>query len=198
MLWVLSGDDDLGTAFLAELASIDGPALSVDPADAGPVEVIGTAEDPLSQIPQAINGATTETRSFPVSAILEGVDPSDSNAVADADRLRALLTSVGGVDRATIISSQARADDGGIVILGLNVDGADHAAFRDGFLDLFVLRELEEPLSEETQLAGKAVTRVSDARALSGTEAWVYGIGETVWVLRGQDEYLVALLRTMP
>jgi hypothetical protein len=201
VLWVLSGDDDLGTSFLEGLATIEGPALQADlgaPADGEPVAVIGTPEDPLSQIPPDILGAATTTQTFPVSAALDGVDRNDAEAVALADRFRALLDSVGGVERATLISGQARADDGGIVILGLHVDGADQAAFRQGFLDLFLGPELDSPVYEDEQLGGKAVTRVSQEALPMNTEAWVYGVGGTVWVLRGQDEYITALLRTMP
>jgi hypothetical protein len=133
-----------------------------------------------------------------VSAVLEGVDPNDAEDVADADSLRALLDGVGGVDATTIISSQAFSDDGGISILGLNVAGADHAAFSDGFLDLFLLSEYDDPQLEETQLGGKNVVRVSDVGSMVSSVAYVYGVGGTVWVLRGQDEYVTALLRTMP
>jgi hypothetical protein len=201
VLWVLSGDDDLGTAFLEGLATIDGPALQADPgapADGDQVTVIGTPEDPLSQIPPEILGAETTTQTFPVSAVLDGVDMNDADAAAQANALRSLLDPVGGPDRATLISSQARTDDGGIVILGLHVDGADQAVFRQGFLDLYLGPELDSPVYEDDQLGGKAVTRVSQAARPTRTEAWVYGVGGTVWVLLGDDEYITALLRTMP
>lgn len=201
ILWGFSGDDDLSMAFLDGLPTIEGPALLVDPGalvDGQPVAVIGTADDPMSQIPSEILGTATTTQTFPVTAVLEGVDPNDAEDVADADSLRALLEAVGGVDAATIISSQAFSDDGGISILGLNVAGADHAAFSDGFLDLFLLSEYDDPQLEETQLGGKNVVRVSDVGSMVSSVAYVYGVGGTVWVLRGQDEYVTALLRTMP
>lgn len=201
ILWGFSGDDGLGMAFLDGLPTIEGPALLVDPGalvDGQPVAVIGTADDPLSQIPPEILGTATTTQTFPVAAVFEGVDPDDADAIAMADSFRALLESVGGVDDATIISSQAVSDDGGISILGLSVAGADHAAFSDGFLDLFVLSEYDDPQFEESQLGGKTVVRLSDAGSLVSRVAYVYGVGGTVWVLRGQDEYITALLRTMP
>jgi hypothetical protein len=201
ILWGFSGDDDLGIAFLDGLSTIEGPALLVDPGalvDGQAVAVIGTADDPLSQIPSEILGTDITTQTFPVSAVLEGVDPDDAEAVAMADSLRALLDGVGGVDATTIISSQAVADDGGISILGLNVAGADHNAFSDGFLDLFLLSEYDDPQFEETQLGGKTVVRVSEAASVASRVAYVYGIGGTVWILRGQDEYITALLRTLP
>jgi hypothetical protein len=202
VLWVLTGDGALRTSFLEGLQTIAGPPLSVDPgAPAGgePVAVIGTPDDPLSQIPAEINGAASEVQTFPVAAVLDGVDANNPDAVSMADGLRALLDSVGGADRATIISGMARGADGdGVQILGLNVDGGDQASFRDGFIQIFLLPELEEPVFEESQLGGKAVTRLSDTSRLAGTQAWIYGVGETVWVLRGQDEYIAALLRTMP
>jgi hypothetical protein len=201
ILWELVGDDDLGAVFLEGLETIEGPALLVDPGalvDGEPVPVIGTVDDPLSQIPAEINGATISTQTFPVATVLEGVDPANPEAVSQADRLRALLEGVGGPDRATIISSQGRADDGGIIIIGLHVDGAEWGAFRDGFVDLFLLSEVDEPQFEETQLGGKPVTRISEAGRPAAAVAYVYGVGETAWILRGQDEYITALLRTMP
>jgi hypothetical protein len=202
ILWQFSGDDELGVTFLEGLATIDGPALLADPGalvDGEPVAVIGTADDPLSQVPPDIRGAATTTQTFPVAAVFEGVDPSDADDVETAEALRALLDGVGGVDRATIISSQAIGDDGdGISILGLNVDGADQATFADGFVDLFLLSEFDDPEREETQLGGKAVVRVSEADSGFGQTAYVYGVGGTAWILRGQDEYIAALLRTMP
>jgi len=201
ILWGFSGDDDLAIEFLEGLPTIEGPALLLDPGalvDGEPVAVIGTADDPLSQIPAEILGTETTTQTFPATAVFEGVDPDDADAVAAADGFRALLEGVGGIDAATIISSQAVAEDGGISIVGLYVAGADHAAFSEGFLDLFLLSEYDEPQFEETQLGGKTVVRVSEADSLAPQVAYVYGVGGTVWILLGQDEYITALLRTMP
>jgi hypothetical protein len=202
VLWTLSGDDALGLAFIEALETIEGPALQADPGaprEGETVVVIGTPDDPLSQIPAEINGAATTTQTILASTVFDNVDPGNEEAVALANGFRALLDAVGGVDRATIVSSQARGADGdGIIILGLNVDGADQRDFRDGFVDLFLLSQLDEPQFEETQLGGKRVTRISEAGSLSGDVAYVYGVGETVWILRGQDQYITALLRTMP
>ena len=201
ILWGFSGDDDLGAEFLEGLSTVDGPVSLVDPGalvDGQRVAVIGSADDPLSQIPSEILGTATTTQTFPVTAVFEGVDPNDAEAVAMADSFRALVESAGGIDRATIISSQAVADDGGIAILGLNVDGADQADFSAGFVELFLLSEYDDPQLEETQRGGKTVVRVSDAGSLASRVAYVYGVGGTAWILRGQDEYFTALLKTMP
>jgi hypothetical protein len=201
ILWSFSGDDDLGIEFLEGLPTIEGPALLVDPGalvDGEPVAVIGTADDPLSQIPPEILGTATTTQTFPLAAVFENIDPNDAEAVAIAEGLRALIDGVGDIDRAIIISSQAVSDDGGISILGLNIPEADHAAFSDGYLDLFLLSEYDAPQFEETQLGGKTVVRVSEAASLISRVGHVYGVGGTVWILRGQDEYVTALLRTMP
>lgn len=201
ILWQLSGDDDLGAGFLEGLETIDGPSLLADPGalvDGEPVAVIGTAEDPLSQIPSQIRGSDTTTQTFPVATVLDGIDPSNEADFLAADALRSLLDGVGGVDRATLISGQAIADDGGISILGLHVAGADQADFADGFIDLFVLSQFDDPQVEQTQLGGKDVARVSDAGSLRSQPMFAYGVGETIWILGGQEEYITALLRTMP
>ncbi len=198
ILWQLSGDDELGARFLEALETIDGPALSTDPGalvDGEPVAVIGTAEDPLSQIPARIRAADTTTQTFPVAAVLDAIDPSNEEDVQAADALRSLLDGVGGIDRATLISGQAIADDGGISILGLHVDGADEADFADGFIDLFLLSEFDDPQIEQTQLGGKDVARVTEA---GSQPMFAYGVGGTIWILGGQEEYITALLRTMP
>ena len=53
--------------------------------------------------------------------------------------------------------------------------------------------------AEAYQLGGKDVLRVTDAEgSMFAPPAYVYGVGETVWILRGDDEYLDALLATMP
>jgi hypothetical protein len=127
--------------------------------------------------------------------VFEGIDPDDAEAVTMADSFRALLEGAGGIDRATIISSQAVSDDGGISILGLNVAGADHSAFADGFVDLFLLSAYDDPQLEEAQLGGKTAIRVSEADSLALRVAYVYRVGGTAWILRGQDEYVTTLLR---
>lgn len=42
-------------------------------------------------------------------------------------------------------------------------------------------------IAADSQLDGKAVLRVSAAGALSRQTAYVYGVGETAWIVRGQD-----------
>ena len=55
------------------------------------------------------------------------------------------------------------------------------------------------PEAEAYQLGGKDVLRVTDAEgSMFSQPAYVYGVGETVWILRGQDEFLEALLETVP
>ncbi len=71
-------------------------------------------------------------------------------------------------------------------------------ALLEGVVELFLLSEFDDPAFEETQLGGKAVVRVSDAASQYSQPDYVYGVGETVWVLSGQDRYIAALLRTMP
>lgn len=198
VLWIIRGDSTQGLDFLGALQSVEGPALSTDPlalVDGEPVATIGSADDPLSQIPETIMGTAMETQTFPVAALFEQVDPDDAEAVAQAEAMRSMLEAAGGIDKTTLISSLAV--DGGVSVVGMYVEGADHSDFADGFLEVF-LTGFEEPEVTEEQLGGKAVLRASDGGSLFSQAAYVYGVGGTVWMLRGDDEYIAALLRTMP
>jgi hypothetical protein len=201
ILWELSGDEGAVMQFLEGLTTIDGPALSADPeglVDGEPVVLIGTADDPLSQIPPEIRGAATETQTIPLATALEGIDQANAEDVEAAERIRAMLDGVGGIDRANFIIVQAAGEDGGVSGTGLNVDGADVTGLVDGFIDLFVGTRYDSIERTEEQLGGKSVTRIAEADTRLTQPTWVYAVGETVWMLQGQDEYVAALLRTMP
>jgi protein involved in polysaccharide export with SLBB domain len=103
------------------------------------------------------------------------------------------------LEQAEIIAGSAVSDGGGISIVGLHVDGADHSAFVEIAIALVLRNEFDSPESEAYQLGGKDVLRVTDAEGSAFSQpAYVYGVGETVWILFGQDEYMDALLATMP
>ena len=200
VLWIIRGDSTLGLDFLGAVESVEGPALSTDPlalVDGEPAATIGTADDPLSQIPETIMGAATETQTFPMAALFEQVDPDDAEAVAQADAIRSVVEAAGGIDKATFITSLAVDEDGGVSVVGIHVEGADLSDVDDVFIEV-LLSDFDEPEVTEEQLGGKTVLRVSDAESVFAQPAYVYGVGGTVWVLRGDDEYIAALLRTMP
>ena len=201
ILWIMRSDGDIASTFLDGLATIDGPALSTDPfAPTGdePLAIIGVVDDPLSQIPDELLGLETQSQEIPFAVILESIDSADPQTAELADQLVAVLEGVGGVDAAVLITSQAIGPAGGVGISGLHVDGADHTVFADAFVDALTLTEFDDPLREDVTLGGKDVVRISDRGDAFSQPAWVYGVGGTVWILRGQDEFAAALLATMP
>lgn len=85
------------------------------------------------------------------------------------------------------------------MITGLHVEGVDQSSFIDGVIAFGLGTDFDSPQAEAHQLGGKDVFQMTDAELSQSWEmAYVYGVGETVWVLRGRDELLDALLATMP
>ena len=132
-----------------------------------------------------------------------GPQPNAAQESQDVADFEAMLESVDvSVEQVLLTSAFAWDDDRGMTVSGIQVIGADAAAFIEVWLDIDTRTDIRELRLEHVELGGKDVVVAIDAASPSIDPVYGYASRDTVWVLRRAegdvDEWMVELLEALP
>jgi hypothetical protein len=182
------------------------PAMAQD--DPSPVPSDTAAEAPSAQspasaagiadlLPQEIGGVTTETGVTRGEELFASYDPDDPDDAAEIERMLQFVDEAGSsVDGTTRVTATAFDDTYFASFFGMHLLGASEETLLPLFLAQ-VAEDIGDPIQETVDLGSKSATKLYREEA-PDQAVYVYGSGESLWLLNGPEDDLAAFLATLP
>jgi hypothetical protein len=128
--------------------------------------------------------------------LMARLDPDDPLQASNLADIEAVLEATDAdIDRLAMLNAVSA--DGEAFVGAIRVAGADTEVILAAYVDS-TFDDLGEPRTEAADVGGKAVTRILDDAAPDQPALVVYATGDTVWVIRGSDESVEAVLESLP
>lgn len=128
--------------------------------------------------------------------LMARLDPDDPLQARSRADIEAVLDATDAdIDRLAMLNAVSA--DGEAFVGAIRVEGADTEVIRTAYVDS-TFDDLGEARVEEAEIGGKSVTQIFDDATPDQPALIVYATGDTVWVVRGSDESVEAVLETLP
>jgi len=176
------------------------------------------ALEPVTIVSATVEQVTLPAEPVPGDPELEAMMPAEVNGealsvrtnngaelraqISDGDpfgaQIEAALALLGrSLDDMSLGGGSVGTQDAGASITGLRVKGAEASAIQTSLLP--ILLGLADPQTTTLELGGKTVTVTTDGpEADAETKLYVYGTGDTVFVVQGSDPYLTDAITKLP
>jgi hypothetical protein len=154
--------------------------------------------DMLASIPDTLAGLVPEVDIVRGAEHFDVFDLTIDADVAERAGIEAFLEALGApVEDMTSVSAVAYDDDSFAFLAGLQIAGADQETLMQLYLTALI-GSMISPYQELGEIGGKTATLVIDEGELDSAPVYVYGNGDTVWLIAAEEAVVEEVLRQLP